>query len=88
MLSHFKPRGYKIRHATLDDLDAVVALEAGCRGLELRTPRSVLDDDELSVVSKEADVRVAKARAVRLLLAFEDGGTRPEPRGNQTSRRR
>ncbi|KAH8070753.1 acetyltransferase [Aureococcus anophagefferens] len=44
MLSHFKPRGYKIRHATLDDLDAVVALEAGCRGLELRTPRSVLGD--------------------------------------------
>ncbi|KAH8075448.1 hypothetical protein JL721_1454 [Aureococcus anophagefferens] len=43
MLSHFKPRGYKIRHATLDDLDAVVALEAGCRGLELRTPRSVLE---------------------------------------------
>ena len=58
------------------------------RGAAPATPRSVLDDDELSVVSKEADVRVAKARAVRLLLAFEDGGTRPEPRGNQTSRRR
>ena len=39
-----------------------------------KTPRATEDDDDLASVQSEQDAAVAKARALRLLLAFEDSG--------------
>ena len=39
-----------------------------------KTPRATDEDDDLASVQSEQDAAVAKARALRLLLAFEDSG--------------
>ena len=39
-----------------------------------KTPRANAEDDDLASVQSEQDAAVAKARALRLLLAFEDSG--------------
>ena len=59
------------RSARKDDDDA---RSTSSRRSARKTPRINEDDDDLASVQSEQDAAVAKARALRLLLAFEDSG--------------
>ena len=59
------------RSARKDDDDA---RSTSSRRSARKTPRATDEDDDLASVQSEQDAAVAKARALRLLLAFEDSG--------------
>ena len=44
MLSHFKPRQYKVRHATPSDLERRLELEAASWDVKMRTPARVIEE--------------------------------------------